>query len=311
MTLYRYIILLLLVLLSACQKPDPIEAHYRGEGKYFGPERSTDAQGLVDEEPLIFRSEQLGLQIYVPVGVYDPTESEWEVLPFLSENTALVVGKDILEVGAGSGIISFYLAQQGAKSVLATDINQAAITAIKVNAPKHGFPQIRARLVPAEAKGAYDILRPDETFDLIISNPPWVMNTKKKTNSAVEETGELGFSLLAGLEQRLRPGGKMILFYNTYFAHKMMVKSAQARGFQVSHHYPRRIMPWEMEALCNNYSEHLDKQSGLPPGSLDLRWQKDLELANLKLQVPPAPPLIPGNSERQYPGMIVISRVSE
>jgi len=59
------------------------------------------------------------------------------------------------------------------------------------------------------------VLRPDEIFDLIISNPPW----EDQRPETVEQFGlyDCGFALLeslvSGARQRLGPGGRMWLAY--------------------------------------------------------------------------------------------------
>ncbi len=45
-------------------------------------------------------------------------------------------GKTVVEVGAGSGILSLSAARAGAKSVMALDINPAAVDATNLNARK-------------------------------------------------------------------------------------------------------------------------------------------------------------------------------
>ena len=294
-------------LLVGCQEPSAVEQHYQGRGKYFGPERPTDQQGLVDDQPQKFRSQHLSADILVPVGVYDPTESELEVLPFLKENKALIKDKEVLEIGTGSGIISLFTATAGAKKVIASDTNPIAISAVQANALSLGLKQVEARLVEGEDLSAYAPLAAGERFDLIISNPPWVFNLDSEESSAVEETGNLGFSILDQLPERLRPGGKAILFYNTFYAHQVMVKSARARGFAVRHHSPTRMMPWEAEALFNSYSQKISDKAKVERATLDFRWQDELELATIKLDAQPAGPLVSGNSNRQYEGMIVLS----
>jgi len=73
--------------------------------------------------------------------------------------------KTLLELGAGTGLISIFAANQNAK-VTATDINSSAIKNIKLNAEMNSV----------ELKVLHSDLFtyiPEQTFDFIIINPPY------------------------------------------------------------------------------------------------------------------------------------------
>lgn len=78
----------------------------------------------------------------------------------------------ILEVGVGSGIISIMLAKMLENiSVIAVDINQKALELARTNAKKHNISQkIDFR--------QSDLLKnvQEDSFDMIISNPPYIAN---------------------------------------------------------------------------------------------------------------------------------------
>src|SRR4029434_6375812 len=151
----------------------------------------------------------------------------------------LVAGKRVLEIGSVSGIVSVYAAKLGAKKVFATDINDQAVKTTQLNAEKFGVNSIvEARLVPPKDMSAYSVLKGGQTFDMIISNPPYTLDLDAKNNDSMFDTGDLGFSIIRGLDQRLEPGGKAILLYGTMFYHLAMVKYAEYRGFEVRYHQP-------------------------------------------------------------------------
>ena len=99
----------------------------------------------------------------------------------LIRDSGLVKDKTVLEIGCGSGLLGLCCLKSGASNVAATDVNQSAVANAKYNAKWLGLEKgFDVRLVPIDDSGAYTVLEPDEKFDLIISNPPWV-NRKPTT----------------------------------------------------------------------------------------------------------------------------------
>jgi release factor glutamine methyltransferase len=84
----------------------------------------------------------------------------------------LLKGKDaprVLDVGAGSGCIALSIAHQHkTASVTGVDISPEALEVARHNAAKHGLQRVRFL--------AGDLFEPvrGETFDVIVSNPPYI-----------------------------------------------------------------------------------------------------------------------------------------
>jgi release factor glutamine methyltransferase len=77
----------------------------------------------------------------------------------------------IVDVGTGSGAIAVTLAKQLRGSRLsATDISADALAVAQRNSEKHGVAD-RIRFVQGDL---FDPFPPDEVFDLIVSNPPYI-----------------------------------------------------------------------------------------------------------------------------------------
>ena len=74
-------------------------------------------------------------------------------------------GKLLLELGAGSGLISFHAAKQGAR-VTATDLNQTAVEYLKINSSENG---VDVRIIYSDLFNEL----PAEKFDFIVLNPPY------------------------------------------------------------------------------------------------------------------------------------------
>lgn len=91
--------------------------------------------------------------------IYEPAEDS-----FLLEKEVRKCsrGKKVLDVGCGSGILSLAAREGGAAEVLAVDINPEAVKEIK----KKGIEAIESDLFSA--------ISPEEKFDLIVFNPPYL-----------------------------------------------------------------------------------------------------------------------------------------
>ena len=116
-----------------------------------------------------------------------------------------------IDIGAGSGILSYLLATKGFKKVISTDINPKAIETIAYNKKKLGFDSIiQERLVEKE-NDPYSSIQ--HRVDAIISNPPWFDRVPK----GLEELAwyDLKYSLLRniikGLSRNLNPGGVALI----------------------------------------------------------------------------------------------------
>ena len=271
------------------------------------PQKPAEAEiaGLLQGEAREFFSRHLEKNIIVLPGVFAPGEAIGRVLPFMKENPSLFRGKRVLEIGTGSGIISLYAAKLGAAAVVATDISEAAVTCARDNAKRLGYSSImEVRLVPESEPTAYSVVKSGERFDLLISNPPYSLDIEAPRNTAVTDTGDLGFSIVRGLRQHLSPSGMAVLYYNSLFYHHLMVKFARREGFVVRSHQPDMLTPWEATTLFNSYLERFLPGQGLEPGSLRFEYGEDLGQIAV---AGPVEPLLPGSRSGHYPGMMVIS----
>lgn len=106
-----------------------------------------------------------GITVKILPGVFHPGLffSTKVFLKYLG--TRSIANKRILELGAGSGLISIYCNQNGAR-VSATDISKTAIRGIQENARMNN-----AQLIVIESD-LFDKIDPTD-YDIIIINPPY------------------------------------------------------------------------------------------------------------------------------------------
>lgn len=137
-------------------------------------------------------------------GVYLPTRTDYvELLGSVKD----VRKCRVLDVGTGTGVLSFLLLQRGAASVVATDCDKRALECARDNAARLGlsarFTAVEADVYPADAG----------VFDLIVSNPPWIPEApKNRVDRAVfDEGGRFLSTLLMRARSHLAPQGEVLL----------------------------------------------------------------------------------------------------
>jgi release factor glutamine methyltransferase len=115
------------------------------------------------------------LDFFVTPAVLVPRpETELLVEVALQYVTQLASGSPVkvLDVGAGSGAISVCLAkEQAAMEIVAVDISAVALDVARINAGRHGVVD-RIRFLAGDLFAPVEPL--PETFDLIVSNPPYI-----------------------------------------------------------------------------------------------------------------------------------------
>lgn len=187
-----------------------------------------------------YRVEQTWRIDEIPEGEFVQFESVfWEPddtksLRKLISSEAIASGRDVLEIGTGTGLISVLCLANSAKSVVATDINRAAVANAAYNAAMLCPDQaLDVRQVNCDNSGAFAVISEDEKFDLVISNPPW-------EDGVVAQPGDFAFydpgfrlmdTLLDGLPLHLKPGGRCLLAYGNVLAVRRLISESEKRGF--------------------------------------------------------------------------------
>ena len=144
---------------------------------------------------------------------------------FLS--TIDLAGKNVADVGTGSGILALAAARAGA-TVVALDINPKAVNAAAHNARANGLGD-RVTAVRSDLMSA---LPPGFLFDVIISNPPFFSGEPRDIADRAWIAGP-GYrdiiSLFDQARQRLKPSGTMYVLLSSdsdlHFLGKLIAKA--------------------------------------------------------------------------------------
>ncbi|MFH1800981.1 MAG: 50S ribosomal protein L11 methyltransferase [Candidatus Omnitrophota bacterium] len=232
----------------------------------------------------------------------NPRMTHNDMLPYMEEHRDLFKDKVVLDIGTGSGILGLYAAKLGAKKVVATDIDKAAIECTRENSKRLNFSHvIEARYVPPGDLSAYAVIKPEETFDIILSTPPFILNMNAPVNTNFVDNGDLGFSIIKGLEKHLKPNGRAVLVYGSLFYHEAMVKFARYMGYDVEHYKPRGLSVTEVYGLFNCYLAKFLEYHNVPSAAFKFNHKIDQGSPLIRMPLEPVP-------KEYYRGFIIIQR---
>ncbi|MBR9706983.1 MAG: methyltransferase [Candidatus Diapherotrites archaeon] len=142
--------------------------------------------------------------------VYEPKEDSYLLARIVQDQD--LEGKNVLEVGCGSGLLSL-LAAQNAKTVLAVDINPKAVENTKLNFEKN-------KITNAIVKESNLFEKVNGKFDLIIFNPPYLPDEPalKGKEEMIDKSwagGPTGretlFAFLKNAREHLNPDGEILI----------------------------------------------------------------------------------------------------
>ncbi|MFD6418110.1 HemK2/MTQ2 family protein methyltransferase [Streptomyces sp. NPDC060194] len=153
----------------------------------------------------------LGRVLRLP-GVYAPQADSHFLAEALRREG--VAGRDVLDLCTGSGALAAYAARLGGR-VTAVDIDRRAVLTARLNA-------LAARRRVAVHRGDLLSALPGRTFDLVVSNPPYVpapsAGTPRRGPARAWDAGLDGRALLDRIcdaaPAALRPGGTLLLVHS-------------------------------------------------------------------------------------------------
>lgn len=147
--------------------------------------------------------------------------------------------KKILELGAGSGLISFAAAQKKAK-VTATDINPLAVEYIKINSEKNHLP------IQVILSDLFNDIA-EQQFDIIAINPPYY---KKDPETNADHAwycganGEYFYKLFASLQEYMHYETLVLIILSEDCDINMIKEIAGKYSFALEETFAKKIF-WE------------------------------------------------------------------
>jgi release factor glutamine methyltransferase len=145
----------------------------------------------------------------------------------------LAIGADVLDMFTGSGALALSAARLGARSVTAVDISRRALATVRFNARRNRVSVRTRRSDLFSSLG-------EETFDLILANPPYYPGEPQLPRRGIARAwdgGERGRVLIDALcaqaPPRLRPGGTMLLVHATFNGEAETVQRLEDGGLSV------------------------------------------------------------------------------
>ena len=191
---------------------------------------------LVERQAVAARFVIDGLTIDAPAGIYHPTvDSSTEFFLRNIRGMKSSAIKSVLEIGAGSGAISLYVAARwDGVALKASDISPLAVEAIKHNAAQNDLE------IDVVQSDMYERI-PKRKYDLIVFNAPLI---DKLPENAIEQyslcdpNGTITRAYLRGAEQYLAEDGLAIVSICRNSAYEVL-NSIDLRysvvGFEISY----------------------------------------------------------------------------
>jgi release factor glutamine methyltransferase len=171
-----------------------------------------------------------GMEFLICENVYEPAEDTF----LLADNLLVKKSDNVLEIGAGTGIIAI-IASKKAKKVVAVDINRYAVECARKNT------EINLACVDIRWGDLFDPVD-DEKFDLILFNTPYLpIEEAELVDDDLEAAWNGGKDgrfvinrFIEGLIEHLNPGGRVQLVQSSLSNVEETIGRLMELGFEVS-----------------------------------------------------------------------------
>jgi release factor glutamine methyltransferase len=165
-------------------------------------------------------------------GVYEPAEDTF----LFAKNLTVNIGDEVLEIGAGCGILSVISALK-ARRVVAVDVSPDAVRCTKLNVEDNGVSD-RVDVVRGDLFGP---LRKEALFDTVLFNAPYLPTENEKPSGWIDyawQGGKKGRELIdrfvAHAPEHLKVGGRILLVQSTLSDVEETLSSFAEQGFEAT-----------------------------------------------------------------------------
>lgn len=165
----------------------------------------------------------LGARIHPHYGVFSPIRGEYVQL--VAQAPLPAGATRAFDIGAGTGVLAAVLAQRGISQVIATDMDQRALSCARENIQRLEL-QEQVQVVQAD-------LFPEGRAALAVCNPPWLPG---RPSSSIEYAiydpeSRMLRGFLSGLAAHLEPGGEGWLILSDLAEHLGLRPREQLLGW--------------------------------------------------------------------------------
>ena len=174
----------------------------------------------------------------------------------LAENISFRRGASVLDLCSGTGIQGL-MAAKSAEKVVSVELNPKTVPVTRFNILLNEAQDV----MEVREGNLYDVLSPEETFDCIYANPPFIPMLDNVEYPICGTGGEDGLrvlkSIMKGLPSRLNPGGEAVIFCeclgdeNGVFFDSEMEAMCREQGWDcVAAHTGRGTGEYQIERLA-------------------------------------------------------------
>ncbi|TSC75406.1 MAG: methyltransferase small [Parcubacteria group bacterium Gr01-1014_33] len=143
---------------------------------------------------------------------------------FFAKEIKVTQGEKFLEIGPGTGIISVFAALQGAKRVVAIDINPSAVKNTKINAKLHAVSH-RVKVYQGDV---YAPLERSDRFDTIFWNTPFGYikhsNISMLERAVFDPHYKSTKKFVEEAKEHLKKNGRLLIGFSTTLGHFSILK---------------------------------------------------------------------------------------
>lgn len=167
-------------------------------------------------------------------GVFPATH--FQSTRIFAESLRYTPGESFFELGSGAGAMAVIAALAGCRPVVASDINRDAVENTRQNVERHAVGHV----VSVRQGDLFDVLGPDERFDVIFWNSNFVFVPAGHVFSEPREQAfcDPGYAsharFLREAPRHLMPGGRLLLGFSSQGHEGALARLLEEHGYEAS-----------------------------------------------------------------------------